>query len=270
MKAIKMDGSTPVLETIIYNEAPTRYRLNKYISDSGYASRRGADKLIEKGQVTLDGKKAVLGDIVEAGMVVKVNGTLITHTVQKVYIALNKPVGITSTTDIHTEGNLTEFMDYDGMIFPIGRLDKESTGLLLMTNDGDIVNKILREEYGHDKSYDVRVESKITPSFIESLRQGVEIYNPVTEQMQMTLPCDVTQTGPYSYTMILKQGLNRQIRRMASALHNRVVSLNRTRVLNIELEDLPVGHWRYLRADELKTLNAAIEEAIKHASVTEA
>ena len=262
MKAIKIGNSKPVGEAVILHKAQATYRLNKYISDSGYASRREADRMIMAGRVTLNGDIAVVGQQVEKDMIVQVDGHTITHTVQKVYIALHKPVGITCTTDLAIEGNLVDYMDYGSMIFPIGRLDKDSSGLLLLTNDGDVVNKILREEYGHDKEYEVKVDRPINDNFIHQLEQGVSIYNPVAHQTQVTQKCTVIQTAAFKYRIILRQGLNRQIRRMAKALGYNVVGLKRLRIMNVELGHLPLGHWRYLTQDELVEMNRQIESAL--------
>lgn len=254
-KAIKLKGSKPVLDVSMDHEVKKSYRLNKFISDSGVASRRGADRLVEAGKVTLDGEVAQVGQQVYDGVRVVVDGQVISNEVQNVYIALHKPVGITCTTDRSIDGNITDFMDYEETIFPIGRLDKDSSGLILMTNDGDIVNKILLEEHGHDKEYEVTIDKPVNKQFLRNLAKGVEIYNPVAHTMQATLPCTVTKTGQYSYNIILKQGLNRQIRRMAKALGAKVTGLKRIRIMHINLDDLPVGTWRYLTRDEMIQLN---------------
>lgn len=255
MKAIKLKGSQPVLDVVMEHDEKKSYRLNKYISDSGVASRRGADRLIEQGLVTLDGKPAEVGQQVYLDMEVIVDGVKISQDQQRFYIALHKPVGITCTTDRTIPGNISDFMDFEETIFPIGRLDKDSSGLILMTNDGDIVNKILLEEHGHAKEYEVRIDKPLNKQFIKQLQQGVVIYNPVSHQMQTTLPCTIVQKGKFEYNIILKQGLNRQIRRMAKALKANVIDLKRIRIMHIDLGDLPVGHWRYLTEAEMIELN---------------
>ncbi|HKM23517.1 MAG TPA: pseudouridine synthase [Erysipelothrix sp.] len=254
-KAIKLENSLPVYDVEMDHEVKESYRLNKYISDSGYTSRRAADRLIEAGLVTIDNKVAIVGQQVFSGQQVRVEGNLINKDIKRVYIALHKPVGITCTTDRSIEGNIVDFMDYGETIFPIGRLDKDSSGLILLTNDGDIVNKILLEEYGHDKEYEVTVDKKISNLFAKQMENGVEIYNPVAHTMQTTLPCKVLLTGKHTYNIILKQGLNRQIRRMAKALGAKVVGLKRIRIMHINLDDLPSGHWRYLSQEEMIQLN---------------
>lgn len=234
-------------------------RLNKYISSSGFCSRREADRFIESGKVKIEGKTAVLGDVVTAGQVVMVEDCIITPKQQFVYIALHKPVGITCTTDTNIEGNISDFMDYKDTIFPIGRLDKDSSGLILLTNDGDIVNKILRATNHHEKEYIVRVDKLITEVFIKKLRQGVKIYNPVNNTYQVTDQAKVIQINDRTFRLVLTQGLNRQIRRMCKALGYRVQNLQRVRVMNIHLNDLRVGQWRYLTLEELVKLNQSIQ-----------
>lgn len=255
IKAIKLEGSEAVIDVAMDHDKRKSYRLNKYISDSGVASRRGADRLIEQGLVLLDGQVAKVGQQVYEGMSVSVDGQVISQEIQRVYIALHKPVGIVCTTDRNIEGNISDFMDYPETIFPIGRLDKDSSGLILLTNDGDIVNKILLEENGHDKEYDVTIDKKVTPTFAKQLEKGVEIYNPVAHKMQTTLPCKVIIKSKFTYHIILRQGLNRQIRRMAKALGAKVLGLKRIRIMHIYLDDLPVGYYRYLTEEEMIELN---------------
>lgn len=254
-RAIKLKGSKAVYDVAMDHDEKVSYRLNKFISDSGYASRREVDRLIQAGHVQLDGVVAEVGQQVFSGMEVKVHGTVISNDIKRVYIALHKPVGITCTTDRNIKGNITDFVSYKETIFPIGRLDKDSSGLILLTNDGDIVNKILLEENGHDKEYEVRVDKPVNKDFLKQLEKGVEIYNPVAHKMQTTLPCKTEKTGYHSYNIILRQGLNRQIRRMAQALGSRVVALKRTRIMHIYLNDLPEGYWRYLTKEEMIELN---------------
>ncbi|MGL4673908.1 MAG: pseudouridine synthase, partial [Wohlfahrtiimonas sp.] len=210
-------------------------------------SRRGADKLIEEGRVKINGKKAKIGDQVNPGDKVLVDGALIEEVASPqsfVYIALNKPVGITSTTEKNVKGNIVDFMNYPTRIFHIGRLDKDSEGLILMTDDGDIVNEILRSENKHEKEYIVSVDRPITDEFVEKMSAGVKILG------TKTLPCKVTQLSNNEFNIILMQGLNRQIRRMCETLGYNVTSLKRLRIMNIELGRLPVGEWRYLTAKE--------------------
>lgn len=220
-------------------------RLNKFISESGKASRRGADKLIEAGRVYVNGRKAKIGSQVEPGDEVKVDGnTLFIAPRSNVYIALNKPVGITSTTEKKVKGNIVDLVNYPERIFHIGRLDKDSEGLILLTNDGDIVNEILRSEGEHEKEYIVSVDKPITPDFVKNMSEGVKILGTTT------LPCEVEQLSKYDFKIILTQGLNRQIRRMCEELGYNVYRLQRLRIMNIELGNLPVGQWRYLSKKE--------------------
>lgn len=244
----------------IHHEEKTTLRLNKYISDSGYCSRREADRLIDAGRVTVDGELAPIGLRVVPGQEVAVDGKVVRVRENKVYIALNKPVGITCTTDTAIEGNLTDFMNYREKIFPIGRLDKDSTGLLLMTSDGDIVNKILRVENGHDKEYQVMVDKKFNQKFLDQMATGVEIYNPVADRQETTKPCQIEAIGAKSFNLTLQQGLNRQIRRMCEALGYNVVSLKRRRIMSVELANLAEGQWRYLTPTELAQINNEINK----------
>lgn len=226
-------------------------RLNKFISESGKTSRRGADKLIEEGRVKINGKKAKIGDQVNPGDKVLVDGALIEEVASPqsfVYIALNKPVGITSTTEKNVKGNIVDFMNYPTRIFHIGRLDKDSEGLILMTDDGDIVNEILRSENKHEKEYIVSVDRPINDEFVQKMSAGVKILG------TKTLPCKVTQLSSNEFNIILMQGLNRQIRRMCETLGYNVTSLKRLRIMNIELGKLPVGEWRYLTGKEQDVL----------------
>ncbi len=223
-------------------------RINKFIGESGITSRRGADKLIAERRVTINGAIAELGSRVEEGDDVRVDGKPIKTEKQLVYIALNKPVGITSTTERHIKGNIVDFVNHPLRIFHIGRLDKESEGLILMTNDGDIVNEILRAENKHEKEYIVTVNKPITAQFLKQMASGVEILD------TKTLPCKVVQMSKYVFKIILTQGLNRQIRRMCAALGYEVKSLQRIRIMNIRLDGLKVGQWRDLTPKELDQL----------------
>ncbi len=223
-------------------------RINKFLSSAGIVSRRGADKWIEDGRITINGELAELGSRVNEDDEVRADGKLVSRETELVYIALNKPVGITSTTERHIKGNVVDFINHPLRIFHIGRLDKDSNGLLLMTNDGDIVNEILREEHGHEKEYIVTVDKPITKEFIRKMESGVDILDTTTK------PCKVRQLGPRKFNITLTQGLNRQIRRMCSALGFHVRTLQRTRILNIYLDDLPIGQWRDLTTDERNEL----------------
>ncbi|MBD7907607.1 23S rRNA pseudouridine(2604) synthase RluF [Sporosarcina gallistercoris] len=215
-------------------------RINKFLSEAGITSRRGADKWIEAGRVVINGKTAELGSKVEDGDLVEVDGKPVSVEEQLVYLMLNKPVGITSTTERHVAGNVVDFVNHPLRIFHIGRLDKDSDGLLLLTNDGDIVNEILREEHGHEKEYIVTVDRPITDQFVREMEQGVPILDTVTK------PCKVRKLGSRKFNITLTQGLNRQIRRMCTALGYNVVSLRRMRIMNLTLGNLPVGQWRDL------------------------
>ncbi|MDM5219809.1 23S rRNA pseudouridine(2604) synthase RluF [Peribacillus sp. NJ11] len=223
-------------------------RINKYISESGITSRRGADKWIAEGRVTINGTVAELGSQAEPGDDVRVDGKPIKVEQQNVYIALNKPIGITSTTEKHIKGNIVDFVNHPLRIFHIGRLDKDSSGLILLTNDGDIVNEILRAENKHEKEYIVTVDKPLTASFIQDMSSGVEILD------TKTLPCKVEQLTKYTFNITLMQGLNRQIRRMCSALGYEVRDLHRVRIMNIHLDGLALGQWRDLTEDELTEL----------------
>ena len=219
-------------------------RINKFISEAGTASRRGADKLITEGRVTINGKRATIGSQVEPGDDVRVNGNQLFVARNNVYIALNKPVGITCTTEKGVKGNIVDLVNHPFRVFHIGRLDKDSEGLILLTNDGDIVNEILRSENQHEKEYVVSVDRPITPEFLKQMSEGVKILDTVT------LPCKVEQLSKYDFKIILTQGLNRQIRRMCEALGYNVYRLQRIRIMNIQLDNLPVGQWRYLSKKE--------------------
>lgn len=230
-------------------------RLNKFISDSGFCSRREADRMIEGRKVTINGKVAEIGSRVQSRDVVKVNGTLIENENDTVYIALNKPVGIVSTTERAERDNIIDFVNYPTRIFNIGRLDKPSEGLILLTNDGDIVNKILRATNNHEKEYEVAVDKPITPQFLEKMAAGVPILGTMTKK------CRITQEGACHFRIILTQGLNRQIRRMCEALGYEVVRLKRVRIMSIELGKLPLGQWRELTDEEIATLTKALERS---------
>lgn len=228
-------------------------RLNKYISDAGHCSRREADRWIEEGRVYIDGRKGTLGDRVLPGMKVTIQGERVKAQSRNVYIVLNKPVGIVCTTDKREPMNVVDFVDHDRRIYPIGRLDKDSEGLLLMTSDGDIVNRILRAAGRHEKEYQVTVDKPITHEFLAKMSSGVKILGTTT------LPCQIKKTGEKAFTIILTQGLNRQIRRMCETLGYRVKTLKRVRIMNIHLGNLKLGQWRNLTPFEMKELMRRLE-----------
>lgn len=233
--------------------------LNKYISDSGFCSRREADKYIEECRVSINGKDAVKGNRVKEGDVVKIDGEPLKKRKQAVYIMLNKPKGVTCTTDTKDKTNIIDFINYKTRIFPIGRLDKLSEGLIFLTNDGDIVNKILRAGNGHEKEYIVSVDKKIDINFINSMRNGVKIMGVMTNK------CFVKQEADNRFRIILTQGLNRQIRRMCETLGYRVTSLKRIRIMNITLTGLPPGKWRYFTSAEIANINEMLTYSSKTA-----
>ena len=219
-------------------------RINKYISESGLCSRREADAWIEAGRVSVNGEIAVLGTKVGPGDEVRVDGRPLRSRPQRVYIALNKPVGIECTTNTSVAGNIVDFVGYPERLFPVGRLDKDSEGLILLTNDGDIVNTVLRSQNEHEKEYVVAVDRPLTGEFLAGMARGVPILGTVTK------PCRVRQVGRNTFHIVLTQGLNRQIRRMCEIVGLAVTGLKRVRSGNVMLGGLPVGKWRYLRADE--------------------
>ena len=232
-------------------------RLNKFISEKGYCSRREADKLIEDGRVTINGIVPQMGTKVKPGDKVCIDGVSINETEEKlVYLAFNKPEGIECTTNIDVPDNIIDYIDYPTRIFPVGRLDKYSSGLILLTNDGEIVNKILRARNNHDKEYLVKVDRPISKEFIKQMGNGVPILDTVTRK------CRVEKITSFTFKIILTQGLNRQIRRMCSFLDYEVVELKRTRILNISL-DLPLGQYRDLEEEELAELQLLIAESSK-------
>ncbi|MFI3283426.1 MAG: 23S rRNA pseudouridine(2604) synthase RluF [Rikenellaceae bacterium] len=232
-------------------------RLNKFISDSGYCSRREADRFIETGKVTLNKRVATLGDrVTSSSDIVKVNGNLIENESDDyVYIALNKPVGVTSTTDRGDKTNVVDFINYPTRIFHIGRLDKDSEGLLLLTNNGDIVNKILRAGNNHEKEYEVWVDKALDPKFAQRMSSGIKILGTVTK------PCKVEVEGANKFRIILTQGLNRQIRRMCESLGYNVERLKRVRIMNIKLSPLATGQWRELESREMEKLFASLSSS---------
>ena len=228
-------------------------RLNKYIADSGYCSRREADRLIDEGRVTVDGRRGVLGDRIMPGMEVCVDGKSLSGDGEKVYILLNKPRGIVCTADPREPMNVVDYLGYPIRVFPVGRLDKDSEGLLLLTSDGEIVNRILRAAGGHEKEYEVSIDRPVTREFAEKMMAGVPILDTVT------LPCKVRKTGDRTFNIILVQGLNRQIRRMCEALGASVTHLRRIRIMNLKLGGMKPGEWRELTAEELRGLTGALK-----------
>ena len=238
-------------------------RINKYISESGMCSRREADRYIEQGNVTLDGKRATPGDQVAPGSVVKVNGQVVEPLAleeeDRVFIALNKPVGIVSTTEPSEKANIVDFIQHGARIFPIGRLDKDSQGLIFLTNNGDLVNRILRASNQHEKEYRVTVDKPITDDFIAGMAGGVPILGEVTRQ------CRVVKESRYVFNITLVQGLNRQIRRMCEVFGFEVVKLERIRIMNVTLKGLAVGDWRDLTDAEVATILSLTEHSASEA-----
>ena len=228
-------------------------RINKYISSSGFCSRRKAEEYVNNGEVLVNGIVATLQTSIEEGDVVTINGTLIEPKQEHIVLLFNKPVGITCTTEHHIKDNIIDFINYKERIFPIGRLDKDSSGLILLTNNGDLVNECLRVENGHEKEYIVEVDKKITPEFLSKMSNGVKIYNPVNNSYVVTLPCKIKQINRFKFSIILTQGYNRQIRRMCSAFDYHVRTLKRVRFMNLHL-DVEEGKYRLLSDTEIKKL----------------
>lgn len=237
-----MSGSDPE------KTAPEGIRLNKYVASSGICSRREADKLIESGKVSVNGVVADLGTRVSEGDSVEVEGRSVTPEDSMIYIAFNKPLGITCTTDRRDPSNIIDYINFSERIFPIGRLDKNSSGLILLTNNGDIVNTLLRSENGHEKEYVVTIDRPYDKEFIKTMSTGVPVLG------RMTLPAEVIPVNAKTFRIILKQGMNRQIRRMCEYLGYKVTRLKRIRFMNVKLGDLETGKWRYLTAAEKKEL----------------
>ena len=229
-------------------------RLNRHIADSGFCSRREADRLIAEGRVTVNGLRGRIGSELGEGDEVRVDGNVLAARAaakgqrRHVYIALNKPVGVTSTTDTAVKGNIVDFVDHQQRIFPVGRLDKDSEGLILLTSNGDIVNQILRAENRHEKEYLVAVNKPVTDEFLRGMARGVRVHG------QMTLPCRTSRIAKFGFRITLTQGLNRQIRLMAAAFDYRVTQLRRVRIDNVKLGDLKLGRWRNLTEQELRGL----------------
>lgn len=239
-------------------EANDGIRINKYLSEVGYCSRRAADQLIERGRVKINGNIPEMGTKVLPGDQVTVDDEPVGKPQEEfIYIAFNKPVGIVCTTDhVREKDNIIDYINYPKRIFPIGRLDKPSEGLIFLTNDGDIVNKILRARNNHEKEYSVTVNKPVTKDFIQKMGNGIPILGTRTRK------CFVKQTGSHTFTIILTQGLNRQIRRMCESLDYRVAKLKRVRIMNIKL-DVPVGQWRYLNEDEIWMIQSMVADSTK-------
>lgn len=235
-------------------------RLNKYLSEAGICSRREADRLIEAGRVTVDGVRAVPGMKVSEEQKICVGKKVIQGAEQKVVLAVNKPAGIVCTGDMKVKNNIIRFLHYPVRVTYAGRLDKDSEGLLIMTNDGDLINGMMRARYAHEKEYKVRVNKEVTPEFIEKMSRGVHIRDKEKNLDAVTRPCTVKKTGKYTFSIILTQGLNRQIRRMCEALGYKVDVLKRIRIMNVELGDLKPGQVRELTEQELKELYGTVKE----------
>lgn len=232
-------------------------RLNKYISESGICSRREADKFIEHGKVFINGRKAKIGDQVFPGDKVNINGQILQQKTKEelIFLAFNKPVGVTSTTEVSDKNNIIDYVNHSDRIFPIGRLDKDSQGLIFLTNNGDLVNKILRAGNKHEKEYLVTVNSPITLKFIEGMSKGVPILG------EMTKKCKVIQESPFIFRIVLIQGMNRQIRRMCEYFGYEVTKLERIRIMNISLKGLQLGEWRQLEEEEISSIFSLVENS---------
>lgn len=242
---------------IKHKDSSESLRINKFISEKGICSRREADSLIEQKRISINGVVAEIGSRVFPNDEVRLDGKLLNKKEDTIYIALNKPVGITCTTEKKVKGNIVDFINHKKRIFPIGRLDKNSEGLIFLTNDGDIVNKILRAGNNHEKEYIVTVDKPITQDFIKGMSSGVRILNTITQ------PCKVSKESSHVFRIILTQGLNRQIRRMCEYFGYNVLKLKRVRIMNVTLKDLPTGKWRYLNKKELATINELVSNSIK-------
>jgi 23S rRNA pseudouridine2604 synthase len=227
-------------------------RINKFFTEQGFCSRRAADRMIEEGRVRINGRVAVVGDQVTDADAVTVDGRVVSHRPPPVYLAYHKPVGVTCTTEPHVAGNIVHAVGYRERIFPIGRLDKDSSGLILLTNDGDIVNRILRAEFGHEREYVVTVDRPYPLSFLKQLEKGVLVVG------EKTRPCRTQKVDATTFRITLTEGRNRQIRRMCTALGYRVVGLVRVRIMHIRLGELPTGKWRHLMPKERDALLTAV------------
>ena len=231
-------------------------RVNKYLSEAGFCSRREADKLIDENRITINDVLPEKGTKVLEGDIVKVDGNIILRTIEHIYIALNKPVGIVSSTDPTIENNIIDFLNHPKRLFHVGRLDKPSEGLIFMTNDGDIVNKILRAGNLHEKEYIVEVNKDITHEFLFQMGNGVPIADTITNK------CVIKKLNDREFNIVLTQGLNRQIRKMCDHLGYQVVALKRIRIMNVKL-DVPAGEWRYLTDEEINRINELVQESVK-------
>lgn len=238
---------------IIEKDITDGIRVNKYMSDCGICSRRQADRYVEEGRITVNGEVAVMGTKIFPGDIVKFNNKTISKENELIILAMNKPRGITCTAQKEDPDNIVDFLNYPKRVYPIGRLDKDSEGLILLTNDGSIVNGILKASNYHEKEYVVTVNKPITPTFLDGMREGVPILDTVTRR------CKITQVKKFTFTIILTQGLNRQIRRMCEYFDYRVTSLQRVRIMNIKLGKLKVGTWRKVTEEELKDLYKLIK-----------
>ncbi len=255
MKTIHKEKDKNII--LQYENIISKTRLNKFISETGFCSRREADKMIEKGKVTVNGKIPEMGTQVSRSDYIEINSVPLKNKEELVYLAFNKPVGITCTTEHKVRGNIIDFINFPKRIFPIGRLDKPSQGLIFLTNDGDIVNKILRSGNNHQKEYMVTVDKPICPEFIKSMANGIPILSTITKN------CFVKKESKYVFRIILTEGLNRQIRRMCEYLGYSVVKLERLRIMNVSIDNLPIGKWRHITQDELKGINDLVCNSIK-------
>jgi 23S rRNA pseudouridine2604 synthase len=255
MKHVHSEKNKDIIQH--YENIDSKIRLNKFISETGFCSRREADKLIERGKVTVNGKIPEMGTQVSNDDYIEINGAPLKNKEQMVYLAFNKPIGITCTTEHKVKGNIIDFINFPKRIFPIGRLDKPSQGLIFLTNDGDIVNKILRSGNNHEKEYIVTVDKPISPSFIKDMANGIPILETITKK------CFVKKESKYVFKIVLTEGLNRQIRRMCDYLGYGVVRLERLRIMNVTIDNLPVGKWRHLTKNELLNINDLISDSIK-------
>lgn len=245
------------MDKCLENKRKEEVRLNKYISDTGFCSRREADKLIEENRVKVDGIKATMGGKVFRGQKVTIDNKELKVENKLIYIALNKPRGITCTTEKKIKGNIVDFINHEKRIFPIGRLDKDSEGLIFLTNDGDIVNKILRAGNNHEKEYIVTVNKNINDKFVRGMANGVPVLDTITKK------CYVEKLGKNKFKIVLTQGLNRQIRRMCAYFGYNVIKLERVRIMNVKLDNLKTGSWRYLSEKELKEIIRLTSNSIK-------
>ena len=230
----------------------TTVRINKFFTEQGFCSRRAADRMIADGRVRINGDVALLGDQVTDADVVTLDGRVVKTKSRAVYLAYHKPIGVTCTTELHVVGNILQAVGYPERIFPIGRLDKDSSGLILLTNDGDVVNRILRAEFGHEREYLVTVDHPFAPAFLKQLERGVSVLG------EKTRPCRTSKVDATTFRIMLTEGRNRQIRRMCSALGYRVVRLVRVRIMHIKLGILPLGQWRHLTPKERDELLSAV------------